>query len=592
MLSAGSTGCVGSRCEKAEGQADAGAMLNSFTRFYQQELAKEDSEPLDVRTAGKLTCAVLQHDLLAAGWAVNLDCGKVLPQRLQTPAKRKKTAQSDQRWPEEATNDDGTRSSPETLADFFSCRKAVSPRRRSPVTPTKTAASQLPSQESPSTPTRGLGHVHGFRAPLHGIRLRALCLQSTPEDRAKDRKRKRKSKHGKALAQQKARQPEAPEKPSGKLRRSCATAPGMAPMVREAPAKTQPAENKEDAQQPPPTGECAPTAQPGRSRSRSKTRDERMHPKLCSVMFHAAACARRAPVPIDSSNSLPIKGEDAEPSFESFGTQKACNLRPRVKLRTPAEAPRVKRHAESVELRVLDLQRLRPIAQVEAKFIVAYREPDLDQGESSARLLIIDQHAAAERVDLERLQRQTLAEDSQDTINVVQVHGSGTWLTLAKEEARWLQRYKAHAERWGFRWRAQGGLNDGTLPDEVVVTHVPNILGTMLAPRDLKAVLASADATSVDGKPALPPVVLHILAFKACRGAIKFGDSLSQVQIQALLRDLSSCKFPFQCAHGRPTVYPLHMGSANHRWSRPTGPAPLQGALCQQTRGCSPSEKH
>ena len=83
MLSAGSTGCVGSRCEKAEGQADAGAMLNSFTRFYQQELAKEDSEPLDVRTAGKLTCAVLQHDLLAAGWAVNLDCGKVLPQRLQ-----------------------------------------------------------------------------------------------------------------------------------------------------------------------------------------------------------------------------------------------------------------------------------------------------------------------------------------------------------------------------------------------------------------------------------------------------------------------------------------------------------------------------
>lgn len=27
--------------------------------------------------------------------------------------------------------------------------------------------------------------------------------------------------------------------------------------------------------------------------------------------------------------------------------------------------------------------------------------------------------------------------------------------------------------------------------------------------------------------------------------------------MQRLLRDLSRCDFPFQCAHGRPTVYPL-----------------------------------
>ncbi|OLP96244.1 DNA mismatch repair protein MLH3 [Symbiodinium microadriaticum] len=188
-------------------------------------------------------------------------------------------------------------------------------------------------------------------------------------------------------------------------------------------------------------------------------------------------------------------------------------------------------------------------------------------------------------VELERLQRQALAEDSQEAVASVQVHGSGACLALAKEEARWLHKYKAHAERWGFRWRGRA-LDGSSLPDEIVVTHVPNILGTMLAPRDLKAVLAAADASRVDGKPAYPPVVLHILAFKACRGAIKFGDPLSQVQMQKLIRELGSCKFPFQCAHGRPTVFPLVMGLLSSR-SNTSMPPPLQGVLSEHSNLCT-----
>ena len=54
-----------------------------------------------------------------------------------------------------------------------------------------------------------------------------------------------------------------------------------------------------------------------------------------------------------------------------------------------------------------------------------------------------------------------------------------------------------------------------------------------------------------------PPAVMRVLASKACRRAIMFGDELNREQCQALLRRLAQTELPFQCAHGRPTIAPL-----------------------------------
>ena len=40
-------------------------------------------------------------------------------------------------------------------------------------------------------------------------------------------------------------------------------------------------------------------------------------------------------------------------------------------------------------------------------------------------------------------------------------------------------------------------------------------------------------------------------------GAIKFGDPLTLTECKDLLKSLTKCKLPFQCAHGRPSVVPL-----------------------------------
>ncbi|XP_034274016.1 DNA mismatch repair protein Mlh3 isoform X1 [Pantherophis guttatus] len=55
----------------------------------------------------------------------------------------------------------------------------------------------------------------------------------------------------------------------------------------------------------------------------------------------------------------------------------------------------------------------------------------------------------------------------------------------------------------------------------------------------------------------LPLTILKVLASQACHGAIKFNDSLTFDESCHLMASLSCCQLPFQCAHGRPSMLPL-----------------------------------
>ncbi|ORY75708.1 hypothetical protein BCR35DRAFT_306246 [Leucosporidium creatinivorum] len=54
-----------------------------------------------------------------------------------------------------------------------------------------------------------------------------------------------------------------------------------------------------------------------------------------------------------------------------------------------------------------------------------------------------------------------------------------------------------------------------------------------------------------------PPVLLDLINSKACRGAIMFNDELTPEQSRTLLARLADTSFPFQCAHGRPSLTPV-----------------------------------
>jgi DNA mismatch repair ATPase MutL len=54
----------------------------------------------------------------------------------------------------------------------------------------------------------------------------------------------------------------------------------------------------------------------------------------------------------------------------------------------------------------------------------------------------------------------------------------------------------------------------------------------------------------------LPAALLEVVKSKACRSAIMFNDAVGREVCERIVRRLTKCKFPFQCAHGRPTLVP------------------------------------
>jgi hypothetical protein len=98
-------------------------------------------------------------------------------------------------------------------------------------------------------------------------------------------------------------------------------------------------------------------------------------------------------------------------------------------------------------------------------------------------------------------------------------------------------------------------ISDDVFP-RVLIETTPQIGESILTTDNLKEYLQQLDATN-GSKQAIPKALHRILCSRACRGAVMFGDKLSQEECVKLMEQLTKCDLPFQCAHGRPSVSPL-----------------------------------
>ncbi|KAK1324897.1 DNA mismatch repair protein MLH3 [Acorus calamus] len=175
-------------------------------------------------------------------------------------------------------------------------------------------------------------------------------------------------------------------------------------------------------------------------------------------------------------------------------------------------------------------------------------------------LAIVDQHAADERIRLEELRRKVLSGEGKETTFLE----SEQELMLPETGLQLLQNYTEQIHNWGWicdvRAQRAGSFtkNLNTLNKQsarVYLVAVPCILGINLTDKDLMEFLQQLAET--DGSSAVPPSVLRVLSFKACRGAIMFGDSLLPSECSLIIEELKETSLCFQCAHGRPTTVPL-----------------------------------
>lgn len=192
----------------------------------------------------------------------------------------------------------------------------------------------------------------------------------------------------------------------------------------------------------------------------------------------------------------------------------------------------------------------RVLLQLDKKFIPVI---------SGEVLLLVDQHAADERIRLEELRRKVLSDDGRGITYL----DSEEDLVLPETGFQLFQKYMQQIQSWGWIINSTNSCesfkkNMNVLRRQsrrLTLAAVPCILGVTLTGKDLMDFIQQLDDT--DGSSAIPPAVTRILNFKACRGAIMFGDPLLPSECSLIIEELKATSLCFQCAHGRPTTVPI-----------------------------------
>ncbi|MFP4614667.1 MAG: DNA mismatch repair endonuclease MutL [Thiohalorhabdus sp.] len=176
------------------------------------------------------------------------------------------------------------------------------------------------------------------------------------------------------------------------------------------------------------------------------------------------------------------------------------------------------------------------LAQIHGAFILAQTENGV---------VLVDQHAAHERITYERLKRayQEDGVERQALLVPVAVNLAERHMVLLEEEAGTL-------ERLGFRVDPAG-------PRRALIREAP----AMLAEADLGLLLErTLDTLARYGSGApVAEAANEVLAEMGCHGSVRVNRRLTREEMDALLRDLERTERGGQCNHGRPTYVHLSM---------------------------------
>jgi len=165
--------------------------------------------------------------------------------------------------------------------------------------------------------------------------------------------------------------------------------------------------------------------------------------------------------------------------------------------------------------------------------------------QNATGLIMVDMHAAHERITYERL-KTAMAEqgiNSQPLLLPVSLHVSSREAELCEQQADWLKKLGLEIDR----------ISD----DSVVVRSVPVMLQREAAEQLARDVLA--DLAVYGSSQRIEQSINAVLGTMACHGSVRANRKLSLDEMNALLRDIESTERSGQCNHGRPTWVQLDM---------------------------------
>jgi DNA mismatch repair protein MutL len=184
-------------------------------------------------------------------------------------------------------------------------------------------------------------------------------------------------------------------------------------------------------------------------------------------------------------------------------------------------------------------------AQVHETYIVA---------QTRDGLVIVDQHAAHERIVYERIKA------------AIGKSGVARQILLIPEivelDEADVERLTARTQellRFGLAIEAFG-------PGAVAVRETPSLLGEI----DAKAMVRNLAEHMAEWDEALPLErrLMHVAATMACHGSVRAGRRLKPEEMNALLREMESVPNSGQCNHGRPTYVELKLSDIERLFGR------------------------
>ncbi len=243
---------------------------------------------------------------------------------------------------------------------------------------------------------------------------------------------------------------------------------------------------------------------------------------------------------------IPLPYTRPAPQKTSYAPQKTPYLPTKTPSYTPKIAPRQSLIKETEkDITFQKLPDMQIISQIANSYIIA---------ESVGSMYMIDQHAAHERINYEKLKKtkDNRPNESQALLNPKIIE-------LSQKDAAILDEKKELLRGTGFDIEP---YSDNSFS----VRAIPVILGKQYSESNVTDVITDIiEASKITNIDNLKDSIIKMIA---CKASIKAGEKLTDKQMVDLLKELEMCDAPYTCPHGRPTIIEMSFKEIEKRFKR------------------------
>jgi len=174
--------------------------------------------------------------------------------------------------------------------------------------------------------------------------------------------------------------------------------------------------------------------------------------------------------------------------------------------------------------------------------------------ENADGLVLVDQHAAHERILFEELRRRM----EEQGVPSQKLLISQTF-EVAPRDADWIEQNMPVLQKMGIGIESFG-------PNTFKIDSLPGFLNVTDGAQFMRKVIDDLKSASDRSSPLR--LGEDMIASTVCRHAVKANDPLRYLEVEKLIQDLLDCDLPYCCPHGRPTMIQISHAELEKKFGR------------------------